>query len=79
MLTVFFGSILPDADTMASRSRFWMVSTVTVIPVSPRRANAAATPPAITINTTTIQNHFLRNTIASLNRPAGQQASGLAG
>ena len=62
MLTVFFGSILPDADTIASRSRFWIVSTVTVVPVSPRRANAAAAPPPITTNTTTIQNHFLRNT-----------------
>ena len=46
MFTVFFGSILPDADTMASRSRFWIVSTVTMVPVSPRlrevRRRAAA-------------------------------------
>src|SRR5688572_17720369 len=62
MLTVFFGSILPDAETMASRSRFWIVSTVTSVPVSPRRANAAiAAPPAIS-STITIQNHFLRST-----------------
>src|SRR6186713_2560720 len=62
MFTVFLGSILPDADTIASRSRFWIVSTVTVVPVSPRRANAAAAPPPATRSTSTIQNHFLRNT-----------------
>ena len=66
MLTVFFGSILPDAETIASRSRFWIVSTVTVMPVSPRRANAAAAPPPATSSTTTIQNHFLRNTTSPL-------------
>ena len=33
MFTVFFGSIFPDAETMASRSRARMVSVVTVVPL----------------------------------------------
>lgn len=33
MLTTFSGSILPDAETSASRSRRWIVSAVTVVPV----------------------------------------------
>ena len=63
MLTVFFGSILPDADTMASRSRFWIVSTVTMVPVSPRLAKYAATPPPASNNTITTRTHFFRNTM----------------
>ncbi len=82
MLTVFFGSILPDADTIASRSRFWMVSTVTVVPGSPRRANAAAAPPRDHQHHDTIQNHFLRNTepplIRPSPRPSGRQANAIA-
>jgi hypothetical protein len=58
---------LADADTIASRSRFWMVSTVTVVPVSPRRANAPPRRRRTTKAPATIQNHFLRNTSPSLN------------
>src|SRR5688572_870842 len=66
MFTVFFGSIFPDAETMASRSRFWIVSTVTSVPFSPRRAKAARAAPPATTSTSTIQNHFLRNIQSSL-------------
>ena len=34
MLTCVFAWILPDAETTASRSRFWIFSVVTVLPVS---------------------------------------------
>ena len=63
MLTVFFGSILPDAETIASRSRFWMVSTVTVrAGVATARERSAARAAGDHDSTITIQNHFLRNT-----------------
>src|SRR5688500_4241420 len=66
MFTVFFCSILSDAETIASRSRFWIVSTVTKVPFSPRRAKAAIAAPPATSSTSTIQNHFLRNTTSLL-------------
>jgi hypothetical protein len=39
MLTVFLGSIFPEAETMASRSRFCRASAVMRVPCSTCRAN----------------------------------------
>ena len=46
MLTCVFAWILPDAETSASRSRFWTFSVATVLPFSFFRNTLAATTPA---------------------------------
>src|SRR5688572_4155593 len=66
MFTNSFGWILPDADTSASRFRFWMASTLTVTPVVRlNRMFANAMAPRISTIPTPMKIFFLRLNLSS--------------
>ncbi len=60
-LTVRFAWILPDADTMASRSRVLIVSVVTVSPLSFLKYRLAPTTAAATRMIAIVMKTFLRD------------------